>query len=107
MQTDDPSNLFQTTAEIAQRDARSRKAILTKDIGEPISATSKVIRMIVRGQDAWVAESGWLARRVCLKVSLWAANSYQRDAVWQGESWLTLCERESVDWQSKADFSRS
>lgn len=69
MQTDDASNLFQTDAALAKSDARRIKAQRASKIGDPISLPSKVLALQVRGQDAWVAESGWVARRVNLTVS--------------------------------------
>jgi hypothetical protein len=69
MQTDDASNLFQTDAALAKSDARRSKAQRASKIGDPISLPSKILALQVRGQDAWVAESGWVARRVDLTVS--------------------------------------
>ncbi|KAJ9116746.1 hypothetical protein QFC20_000681 [Naganishia adeliensis] len=66
MQTDDASNLFQTDAALAKSDARRSKAQRASKIGDPISLPSKILALEVRGQDAWVAESGWVARRVDL-----------------------------------------
>lgn len=77
MQTDDASNLFQTDAALAKSDARRIKAQRAAKIGDPISLPSKVLALQVRGQDAWVAESGWVARRVNLMVSA-AANFVSR-----------------------------
>lgn len=69
MNTSDESNLFQTDAQLAQKEAQARKAVLTKTIGSPIQLASRAIKLRIRGQDAWVAESGWVVRRVCLHVS--------------------------------------
>ncbi|GHJ84326.1 hypothetical protein NliqN6_0728 [Naganishia liquefaciens] len=66
MQTDDASNLFQTDAALAKSDARRVKAERASKIGDPISLPSKVLALQVRAQDAWIAESGWVARRVNL-----------------------------------------
>jgi hypothetical protein len=68
MNTSDESKLFQSDAQLAQKEAQARKAVLTKQIGDPIELGSRAIRLRVREQDAWVAESGWIVRRVCLKV---------------------------------------
>jgi hypothetical protein len=70
MNTSDESKLFQTDAQLAQKESQARKALLTKTIGRPIDLPSKAIKLRVRGQDAWVAESGWVARRVCLHVGI-------------------------------------
>ena len=76
MNTSDESKLFQTDAQLAHKEARARKAVLTKTIGRPIQLPSRAIKLKVRGQDAWVAESGWVVRRICLHVSLrgWGGN---------------------------------
>jgi len=68
MNTSDESKLFQTDAQLAHKEARARKAVLTKTIGRPIQLPSRAIKLKVRGQDAWVAESGWVVRRICLHV---------------------------------------
>ncbi|KAI5450464.1 hypothetical protein NCC49_003086 [Naganishia albida] len=68
MQTDDASNLFQTDAALAKSDARKSKAQRASKIGNPISLSSKILALEVRGQEAWVAESGWVARRVDLST---------------------------------------
>lgn len=72
MQTTDSSNLFQTTAALNKESARSRKLVRAAKVGDPIllPGQSKVLRMRVRGDDCWTAESGWVARRTDLKVSL-------------------------------------
>ncbi|KAJ9108121.1 hypothetical protein QFC19_002588 [Naganishia cerealis] len=66
MQTDDASNLFQTDAALEKSDARRLKAQRASKIGDPIQLPSKVLALEVRNQDAWVAESGWVARQVDL-----------------------------------------
>jgi hypothetical protein len=48
--------------------ARKRKAEQTKDAGDPIEVKGKIIRMILRDDEVWTAESGGVARRVDLKV---------------------------------------
>ena len=68
MNTSDESKLFQTDAQLAHKEARARKAVLTKTIGRPIQLPSRAIKLKVRGQDAWVAESGWVVRQICLHV---------------------------------------
>ncbi|KAJ9105272.1 hypothetical protein QFC21_001639 [Naganishia friedmannii] len=66
MQTDDASNLFQTDAALEKSDARRLKAQQASKVGNPIQLPSKVLALEVRNQDAWVAESGWVARQVDL-----------------------------------------
>jgi hypothetical protein len=70
MQTDDASNLFQTDAALEKSDARRLKAQRASKIGDPIQLPSKVLALEVRNQDAWVAESGWVARQVDLLVCI-------------------------------------
>lgn len=50
------------------RQDRTVKAERTKDVGEPIQLKGKVIRMVVRDQEAWTVGSDAVARRVDLKV---------------------------------------
>lgn len=68
MNTADTSKLFQSDAQLAHQEARARKAVLTKTLGDPIQLASKAIRLVVRDQDAWVAESGWVVKRIDLNV---------------------------------------
>lgn len=68
MQTTDTNLLFQTTAQIAQGEDRNRKKEAAKDVGKPVQV-GKVIKLLVEGSEVFVAESGWQARRVSLKVS--------------------------------------
>lgn len=70
MQTTDSSNLFQTTTSLLKESARARKLVRAAKVGDPIllPGQSKVLRMRVRGQDCWTAESGWVARRTDLKT---------------------------------------
>lgn len=68
MQTSDPGHLFQTTAQLKQAASRERKLKAAEKIGSPITLSSKVLGLEIRGNDAFTAESGWQARRVDLKV---------------------------------------
>lgn len=43
-----------------------------KDIGHPIQVKGKIIRMVIRDEDAWTVESIAIARRTSLQV-LYAA----------------------------------
>lgn len=70
MQTADAQNLFQTDAAIEQDERRQIKSVRAAKLGDPIVLSSKIIKLEVRGQDAWTAESGWVARRTDLRVSL-------------------------------------
>lgn len=69
MQTTSTDNLFQTDAQLELSDRHRRKAEVVKDVGQPIQLSSKALDLIIRGNDAWTAESGWQARRVDLLVS--------------------------------------
>jgi hypothetical protein len=69
MQTTDSRNLFQSSASLSKQDARQRKLVRAAKVGDPIELGSKVVRMVVRGQEAYTAESGWVARRVDLRVN--------------------------------------
>jgi hypothetical protein len=69
MQTTDSHNLFQSSASLSKQDARQRKLVRAAKVGDPILLGSKVVRMVVRGQEAYTAESGWVVRRVDLRVN--------------------------------------
>ncbi|CAE6385046.1 unnamed protein product [Rhizoctonia solani] len=66
MQSTDSSNFFRSEADIAAEEARAKKAERTKHIGNPVELKGKVIRLTVRGGEAWTAESGSILRRVNL-----------------------------------------
>ncbi|KIR43751.1 cytoplasmic protein [Cryptococcus deuterogattii 99/473] len=68
MQTSDPGHLFQTTAQLRQAASRERKLKAAEKIGSPITLSSKVLGLEIRGNDAFTAESGWQARRIDLKT---------------------------------------
>lgn len=68
MQTTDPNLLFHTNQQLADASNRERKVQAAEAVGNPIKVTSKVLDVVVRGQEAWSAESGWQARRVDLNV---------------------------------------
>lgn len=68
MQTTDTDLLFQTDKDIKDAVRRERKSKVTQTIGRPISLSSKVLRVLVDGDTAWTAESGWQARAIDLKV---------------------------------------
>ncbi len=78
MQTTDTSNLFQSDAAYDKEEARARKRVRAARVGSPIELPSKVLRMVVRGQEAWTAESGWVARRVDLHVGSEGARGTRR-----------------------------
>jgi hypothetical protein len=48
--------------------ARKEKAARTKDRGSPIVLASKPIKIEVRGDSLWTAESGGLVRKYSLEV---------------------------------------
>ncbi|KAG9030772.1 hypothetical protein FRB95_003531 [Tulasnella sp. JGI-2019a] len=68
MQTSDADNLFRTESAIRDEEARRLKADRTKNIAEPITISSKVIKAVVRGDEVWTAESAHIARRVDLQT---------------------------------------
>lgn len=69
MQTTDPGLLFQTSQQLADTSNRERKIAAAQNIGSPIKLSSKVLDLIVSGDEAWTAESGWQARCIDLAVS--------------------------------------
>ncbi|OCF59552.1 hypothetical protein L486_02219 [Kwoniella mangroviensis CBS 10435] len=68
MQSSDPGHLFQTTSQLAQSANRERKSKASEKIGEPINVSSKVLDLVVRGQEGWTAESGFICRRLDLRT---------------------------------------
>lgn len=68
MQTTDESLLWISEADNERREARRTKAAQTSQAGEPIELPSKPLDLIVRGNDAWIAENGFVARRLDLVV---------------------------------------
>ncbi|GAA5840869.1 hypothetical protein JCM9279_001247 [Rhodotorula babjevae] len=71
--TTDEGNLFQSDAQHQQSAERAARAHLLADRGSPIKLASKPLRVVVRDSkasdepDAWVAESGFVVRRVGLE----------------------------------------
>ena len=68
MQTSDETLLFQTDADAARSTARQLKATRTSDAGEPIKLASLPLDLLVRGDEAWIAENGFVARLIDLVV---------------------------------------
>ena len=44
------------------------RAAKIKNIGHPIEVKGKIIRMLIRNEDAWTVESTAIARRTSLQV---------------------------------------
>ncbi|KAF9507608.1 hypothetical protein BS47DRAFT_1398465 [Hydnum rufescens UP504] len=61
------TDFLQAEADLKKTHERQVKAERTKHVGDPIELKGKVIRMIVRDEHAWTAESGGVARRVDLQ----------------------------------------
>ncbi|OCF44065.1 cytoplasmic protein [Kwoniella heveanensis CBS 569] len=68
MQSSDPGHLFQTTSQLNQAADREKKLRAAEKIGEPINVSSKVLDLVIRGQEGWTAESGFQARRLDLRT---------------------------------------
>ncbi|KAG8900321.1 hypothetical protein FRC01_010176 [Tulasnella sp. 417] len=84
MQTTDADNFFRAEADLKGAQARELKAQRTKDIGEPIDFGSKIISLVVRGQDVWTAESSKVVRRIDL-------NSGKTLQVYKGHTGPVTC----------------
>jgi hypothetical protein len=67
MQTSNPDYLFQSSAQLQDTDNRKRKRAAAAGVGSPLDV-GKVIDLVIVGGEAYVAESGWQARRVDLNV---------------------------------------
>jgi WD40 repeat protein len=68
MQTTDESLLWLSESDHLRSEQRRAKAAQASQAGEPIDLPSKPLDIIVRGDDVWVAENGFVARRVDLVV---------------------------------------
>jgi hypothetical protein len=68
MQAKSSANLFRTDADLDRDAARAAKHARSKDAGAPITLASKPLALLVDGDDAWVAESGFVVRRLDLRV---------------------------------------
>ncbi|GAA6061642.1 hypothetical protein JCM10212_002519 [Sporobolomyces blumeae] len=73
--TTDDTKLFQSDAQHDKQKIRQAKAEALKDVGDPIQLATKPLRVVVRNEEAasaghepeaWVAESGFIVRRVGL-----------------------------------------
>ncbi|WWC58216.1 uncharacterized protein I303_100752 [Kwoniella dejecticola CBS 10117] len=68
MQSSDPGHLFQTTQQLNQSKNREKKLKASEKVGEPINVSSKVLDLVIRGQEGWTGESGFQARRLDLRT---------------------------------------
>jgi len=48
--------------------AKQEKAERTKELGSPVELPGKVLDFVIRGAEAWTAESGHVVRRTDLEV---------------------------------------
>lgn len=74
MQAQNTDTLFQSDAELAKSAARQDKALRTARAGTPIKLSSKPLDLAIRPRKggsptAFIAESGFTARNLDLKVS--------------------------------------
>jgi hypothetical protein len=69
MQTTDSSNLFKSDAELLKEELRALKLVRTKTLGEPVQLSSKPLCMELDGDVCWTGESGFVIRKIDLKVS--------------------------------------
>ena len=68
MQTTDTGLLFQSDAQIGDDARRMEKLSRTRELGEPLILSSKVLASCLVGDTLWTAESGWQARMIDLVV---------------------------------------
>ena len=80
MQTTDPDLLFQTSLQISQGADRARKVEAAKNVGHAVNV-GKVIELAVEGSEILVAESGWQARRVNIKVGAVLSSDHNHSSV--------------------------
>ncbi|EIW67921.1 hypothetical protein TREMEDRAFT_63809 [Tremella mesenterica DSM 1558] len=79
MQTNDTDLLFQTNSDLEFSSARQKKLKAAEKLGNPFRISSKVLDLVIEGDEAWVAESGWQIRRVDL-------NSFTTKKLYKGHS---------------------
>lgn len=68
MQTTDTGLLFQTEDQITDGKRHAKKLVAAAKVGQPINVNGKIIDFIISGSTAYIAESGWQARQLDLKV---------------------------------------
>ena len=66
--TTDEDLLFQADQDLERREVRQGKLQRLADKGQPVKLSTKALDLLVRGNDAWTAESGFIARRTDLQV---------------------------------------
>ena len=74
-QSPDTDHLFQSDAQLEKSSTRQAKAERTARAGSPIQISSKPLDLVIHGDQhgetfAWTAESGFVARKLNLKVSV-------------------------------------
>ncbi|PLW12254.1 hypothetical protein PCANC_10529 [Puccinia coronata f. sp. avenae] len=71
MQTVDEGKLFQSDAQLNLAEGRRLKSLAdhrpTAENGYPIILPSKPLQLVIEGDDAFVAQNGFVAQRICLK----------------------------------------
>jgi hypothetical protein len=68
MQTRDTDLLFQTDDQLAETARRRNKREVVADIGSPFILPNKALDIVVHENQIWIAEAGWQARCLDLKV---------------------------------------
>ncbi|CDZ96490.1 Cdc4 and related F-box and WD-40 proteins [Phaffia rhodozyma] len=66
MQTTNSDNLFKSDAQMAKEAGREEKLVRTQALGDPIKLTSKPLGILIKGDEVWAAESGFILRRLSL-----------------------------------------
>lgn len=67
MQTTAGSSFLRAEVDLAQEEARKRKAEKTKTLGSPIEVPGKPLAITIQGSGAWTAESNAIARLIDLE----------------------------------------
>lgn len=116
MQATNTDTLFQSDAELAKSAARQEKAARTARTGSPIKLSSKPLDLAIRPRKsgsptAFVAESGFTARNIDLKVSKATAGCVQarqsgNDADWcRRSSFIDACSNMHMRFTDRKDNS--
>lgn len=93
MQAESVANLFQTTADLVRQQERELRQQQAGHLGEPVQLPSKPLALVVRSNEAWVAESGFVVRRIDLVVRLASLSYSLRLMAFQvlASFWVVLC----------------
>ncbi|ORY34227.1 cytoplasm protein [Naematelia encephala] len=100
MQTRDEGLLFQTDQQLAAAKQRAFKLAAATDVGSPIAVNGKVLDLLIAGDDAFVAESGWQARCMDLRTGKTRRLYKGHRGPVTSLAMLTITEPDSPSWRA-------